>query len=245
MYTSFIIIHILFHFCIYFVYLNLFYTIVYNVWQKLESFCGSCYLRRLSCLHLLHWEHPAQPQHRTALMKNCFILGLLSTHIITLEPNPQKYFLTSFLTLPLCAGENGVSLRGCRVCFPCPACVCRLKQTDDPANSLQIPVTLQDISRFSICLPQLPCKPNSSLVKIWLLCSGIALFWSLCDHKWAKQDQKVTESHSMNFLSQPSKEEGTKHLCTFTSRLWNNHWGLENKAKFPSEEIIERIVKYL
>lgn len=53
----------------------------------------------------------------------------------------------------------------------CNAWVCRLKQSDDPANSLQIPVTQQHISRFSICLPQLPCKPKSSPVGIHIFCS--------------------------------------------------------------------------
>lgn len=85
-------------------------------------------------------------------------------NIRTKSTEVLSHFFSDFT--PLCWREWCFAER-LQGLFSLPSlCVCRLKQTDDPANSLQIPVTLQDISRFSICLPQLPCKPNSSLVKI-------------------------------------------------------------------------------
>lgn len=119
----------------------------------------------------------------------------------------------------------------------CNSCVFRQKQTDDSANSLQKPVTLQHITRFTLCLPQLPGKPKSPPAEICLsypraLHHFDPSFVTIIDLK----GQKVTKSHNLKFLSLPSKEEGLKYLPSYKNKLWSNHYGLENKGNFISKQ---------
>lgn len=85
----------------------------------------------------------------------------------------------------------------------------------------ETPVTLQHITRFSLCLTQLPGKPKNHPAEICIsypraLYHFDPSFVAIIDLK----GQKVTESHNLKILSLSSKEEGLPYY-TFPSTKIN------------------------
>lgn len=179
---------------------------------------ASCHIRGLSPLHLLFQEHTAQPRPSTVLTKNSFLLRLLSAGIVTVGPNPQNYFPTSFLILSLlCCSEWCFTERFLGLFSQPSSWVCRLKKKDDPANNSQMPVTLQDSSSFHLSATAAAKAPQ---LLGWNLPSPSwhCIAFIPLEHNRVQGALKNPKSQSLNFLSQPPRGKPLMswhiHKCT-------------------------------
>lgn len=172
-------------------------------------------------------------------MKNSFLLRLLSAGIVTVGPNPRKYFPTSFLILSPSVLQ-WVVFHGEVAGFIFPAQLLGLQTEAKRWPSKQFTNTSHFAGQQQFPLVCHSCykSPTTSRLEsafsAWHCIALIPL-----DHNRAQGAPKDPKSQSLNFLSQPprGKPLTSWHLyCAVATVAWRS---------FASGKISEKIAEYL